>query len=454
MNHSYRRHWARFAGQLAGLVLACGLAPSLPAAQSSGAGGPTGLGAVLDARGRLSVPPGFSGTLDATGFEMRTAADGTPIFVAKDSPDRANKLFGMAEGCNIKPDAIAVLPSGMVYFGGFFSLCGDVPALGVVSYDPRTRRFAALGDGLEYLVPDVMGTPEVLAFALSGSDLYVGGRFTHAGGAPANNVARWDGRAWSALGAGVDDRIYALAWSGNTLFAGGHFLQAGGQPARRIARWNGQAWNALGSGMDNDVSALAARGDEVYAAGRFTSAGGQPANRIARWNGSAWHALGSDFESGGGTLAFLGDDLINYGTVIQDGGVSMAGLSRWDGRAWSCLGTCGETTGAGRFAVSGNDLIATGRFDRVAGTLARNIARYRNGTWTALGVPGAQGIDDSASALAVSGDMVYVSGYFTEAGGVLVRNTAVFNGVGWSPLGTEKPASKAPSMRCWWMGIA
>jgi hypothetical protein len=58
------------------------------------------------------------------------------------------------------------------------------------------------------------------ALTVSGSDLYVGGDFTTAGGASANRVARWNGSAWSALGSGVNTTVNALAVSGSQVFSG------------------------------------------------------------------------------------------------------------------------------------------------------------------------------------------------------------------------------------------
>jgi len=57
-------------------------------------------------------------------------------------------------------------------------------------------------------------SPYVSAIAVSGSDAYVGGKFTEAGGNPANNIARWDGEAWHSLGGGVNGAVYAVAVSG------------------------------------------------------------------------------------------------------------------------------------------------------------------------------------------------------------------------------------------------
>ncbi len=122
----------------------------------------------------------------------------------------------------------------------------------------------------------------VLALAVSGSDVYAGGRFTTAGTNAANYIAKWNGSSWSALGAGMgggsDPHVSALAVSGSDLYAGGGFTTAGGSAATNIAKWNGSSWSALGSGLGdptNTVRALAVSGSTVYAGGLFHDGGGQ-----------------------------------------------------------------------------------------------------------------------------------------------------------------------------------
>jgi hypothetical protein len=119
-----------------------------------------------------------------------------------------------------------------------------------------------------------------------------------AGGVPANYIAKWDGRAWSALGLGLNNQVFALAVSGTNLYVGGYFTTAGGVTVNCIAKWDGSAWSALGSGMNYYVRALAVSGTDLYAGGVFTTAGGIPASYIAKWDGSAWSALGSGMSGG------------------------------------------------------------------------------------------------------------------------------------------------------------
>lgn len=149
----------------------------------------------------------------------------------------------------------------------------------------------------------------------TGPALFVAGWFTEAGGVPAENIARWDGDEWSALGTfsppGFQRRINSLAvlddGTGPALYAGGDFASAGGVAARNVARWDGTAWSALrgpaGNGTNSEVVSLGSleKGPrrELYAGGRFTFAGGVPSTQVGLWRCSSLDLVFADgFESG------------------------------------------------------------------------------------------------------------------------------------------------------------
>lgn len=78
----------------------------------------------------------------------------------------------------------------------------------------------------------------------NGPGLYIGGNFSIAGGVPGTSrIARLDQEGWHALGSGMDDMVLSLAefddglGDGPALYVGGRFSQAGGQPANHIAKW-------------------------------------------------------------------------------------------------------------------------------------------------------------------------------------------------------------------------
>ena len=273
--------------------------------------------------------------------------------------------------------ALAVFDDGngpALYVGGDFTTAGGVPANRIAKWDGSS--WSALGSGVAGN-SSPYGDPSVHALAVfddgSGPALYVGGRFTIAGGVAANRIAKWNGSTWSPLGAGtgngLDPSVYALTvhddGGGPALYVGGGFTRAGGMTANRIAKWSGSAWSPLGSGMANghcddegacytDVTALAVfddgNGPALYAGGDFTWAGGA-ANRIAKWNGSTWSPLGSGlefsgfgwgfptvralavFDGGGGPALYAG------GFFTLAGGVEASGIATWDGTSWSPLGS-------------------------------------------------------------------------------------------------------------------
>jgi hypothetical protein len=229
--------------------------------------------------------------------------------------------------------------SGKLYAGGDFSSIGGIAANSIAVWNGSAWNY--IGNGKTGLDGDIID----LAFDLTGN-LYVGGYFTSAGGVPANNVAKWNGSSWSALGSGLaitdESEWYqpvcasSLVFdSSGNLYVGGRFTSAGGVPANSIAKWNGSSWSALGSGLTltdesynypNAFSLVFDSSGNLYVGGYFTSAGGVPANNVAKWNGSSWSALGSGLTGPhdwmGGVLAI---DLDSSGNLYVGGNFTIAG---------------------------------------------------------------------------------------------------------------------------------
>jgi hypothetical protein len=141
----------------------------------------------------------------------------------------------------------------------------------------------------------------VRSLASSGNDVYIGTDSVNVAGIQqADHVAKWNGSAWSALGAnsaGTDGWlpttafIYAMAATSSQVVVTGSFQNANGNPvADHIASFDGTAWKPLGSnGAGNgpwigNGLAVAILGKDIYVGGSFTNAGGDPlASYIARY---------------------------------------------------------------------------------------------------------------------------------------------------------------------------
>src|SRR5262245_56458389 len=103
------------------------------------------------------------------------------------------------------PDGPGPRPAQAVV-GGRFRVAGDVVGNGLAAHRADTGVWSAFGSGL---TANGAAAEVHAILPLPGGELIAAGSFTHAGGVVANNVARWDGGAWSPVGAGTDGPVKA-----------------------------------------------------------------------------------------------------------------------------------------------------------------------------------------------------------------------------------------------------
>jgi hypothetical protein len=232
---------------------------------------------------------------------------------------------------------------GNVYVGGLFTDAGADPT---ADYVARWNGISWTGLGSNGAGNGALANGNVLAIAVYGADVYVGGGFTNAGGvATADFVARWNGSTWSGLGSNgagngaLTGIVYTVIRVGTDVYVGGNFQNTAGiQQADYVARFDGSNWAALGSdgagtngALGSWVLSLSASGGDIYAAGFFTDAGAPAADFVAVWNGSAWSGLGSNGAGNGAIVGGLNAVRVNadgayVGGVFNDA----AGLTKAD----------------------------------------------------------------------------------------------------------------------------
>lgn len=350
----------------------------------------------------------------------------------------------------------------------------------------------------------------------SGPALYAGGLFEEIGGQAAGNMARWDGSTWSVVGGGIGDaasgRVLAMAThddgSGEALYAAGFFRSAGGSDINDLARWDGDTWTAVGeddgrfsirtlasvdlgdgprliaagrhgqrgdlllSGLglwDGDAwsvpeggvsmgtlgSVLAltvfddGSGPQLIAGGEFERAGPIAGNSVARWDGERWHELGDGlgdasirvyalaaFDDGSGPVLYAGGGPL-FGPGVPGG----THIARWNGSDWVPLGDGLNGTVSDMVVYDdggGPDLYVAGSFTQAGGRLAKHIARWDGSAWSTVGVGVREGFDNGVFALEVfddgTGAALYAGGAFRVAGGTASRRVARWDGLAWSPV--------------------
>ena len=281
------------------------------------------------------------------------------------------------------------------------------------------------------------GDPSVILFSNKDNRLYVGGKFTEVDKVKVNNIAMWDGKTWSALGDGLNDKVNALAVDNQgALYTGGAFTGSGSKAVNYIAEWDGSGWVGLGKGMDDVVISLAVDSkDNIYAAGTFKTVDRKSIEKIAKWDGNTWSGFGNNitFDSDIQTVKIDSTDhLYAVGGFTKIGNSDVHYIAQWDGSQWLPLDK--EVDGFVNtllFDNSGNFYVG-GSFNFAGKVNAAGIARWDSvkKEWSALG---GRGVNGSVNVLVINKQgIVYAGGNFSYAGSLPMVSIAAWDGVQWS----------------------
>ncbi|MGH7243925.1 MAG: immunoglobulin domain-containing protein [Phycisphaerales bacterium] len=305
---------------------------------------------------------------------------------------------------------------------GLFNLAGSTLASNIAVWDPATSQWSAMGPGLN----DQVDALTVMA----NGDLIAGGKFTQAGGASLNHIARWNGTVWSAIGTGTDNEVRGLFTMPNgDLMAGGTFVHAGGVAATRVARWNGSIWSAMGSGFGADVLAFTIWNGDLIAGGVFSGGAG---NRVSRWTGTSWQPLGAGLNAAATSFVTLANgDLAVGGIFGMAGGSQIWGVAAWNGTTWTQLGAGLNDNQVSRIIRDVNgDLLAAGYFS----LNGSGVARWNGTAWSGIGAAASGG----SKTLAVFPDgTLYMGGTFEVANSQRANGVARLDAGVWKALSPD-----------------
>lgn len=178
----------------------------------------------------------------------------------------------------------------------------------------------------------VNGTVCKLYTDATDSKMYVGGYFSHADSLlPAGNIAfvtsSGGSYTWHSMGTGVNGRVNAITEFEGNIYVGGKFSVAGGSAVDNIAYWDGSAWHAAGCLM-GEVKDLTVFNGQLYAAGNFNVCASLPEANFARLDKASgnWEALPA-LEGYVNTLHAYKDTLLLGGQFSYKG--QPANIIRW-----------------------------------------------------------------------------------------------------------------------------
>ena len=417
----------------------------------------------------VAVTPGQGATL-AVNITRTGGFTGAVALSLTDAPDGLTGSFSPSSIPAGATSSTLTLSAATTTALGTYSLTvgasgqaveGKSAALAVTVEAAQAGSWSALGEGVDGAVHAIVDDDD--------GNVYVAGSFARAGGATVNNIAKWDGSSWSALGTGITGltgftAVNALALDGDgNLYAGGRFNTAGGVEAWALAKWDGSSWSALEesplNAFSNGVQALAVDSDgNLYVGAHFVTGIGVPVRieGIARWNGSAWSGVGNFYDEDhlgrvtqgiSGTVRALvideSDNVYIGGIISRAGGEAFNGIVKWDGEGWSGLGQGVGGVGGwiSSLALDGNgNLYAGGQFTVAGNVIADNVAVWNGTEWNVLG----GGIQTSSllqGVWALETDRqgrLYAGGSFTVAGGAPASYLAVWDGTRWGPLDEDQ----------------
>jgi len=178
--------------------------------------------------------------------------------------------------------------------------------------------------GKQTVVASFVG--QVRSLSWFGGKLYAAGAFKLAPSSGGfENLAVWDGSAWSEPpGGAADGPVLELLVSGGALYVGGAFHAIGGLASDNVASFDGTAWTALSLEGALAVYALArTEQGELYAGGALGTL--EAAGGVVKRVGEQWQIVG------GGLAQFQTRGVVSD-LVAHDGVVDATGCGRSGGR--------------------------------------------------------------------------------------------------------------------------
>ena len=330
--------------------------------------------------------------------------------------------------------AAMALVGGTLYVGGEFTHAGDGAGGALPSGRANVAAFAA-ATGVLQAGPANGADGVVVAMAVSGTTLYLGGDFATFGGAARARLAAYDtqGGTVTPWNPAADATVRAIVPSanGSAVFVGGGFAQAGGSARAFVAQIDSStalatSWNP---GANDVVTALARAGNLVYAGGRFTQLAGTARNHAGAIDAStgaiaAWDPNADDtvlaFSVVGNTV-YLGGEFLNVGGRVR---LHAAAVDATTGAVAPWHPATNDPVRV--IAAAANRVALGGSFEALGGHLRKNLAAIDLDTGHLL--PWSPRPDGAVLALTIARDRrLYVGGAFTTIAGQARDRLAAFD---------------------------
>ncbi|KAH9942312.1 cortical protein marker for cell polarity-domain-containing protein [Epithele typhae] len=218
--------------------------------------------------------------------------------------DDAAKTVTALKGSQPKGVVRSLLVSGdSLFVGGEFSIDG-LSTSGFALYNLATQVWDMSGvDSLQGSDGAAVVVRSISKSTADGNQIIVAGSFAQAGSAACRAVCSLDSttRVWAALGNGIQGDVSNVVYSGSeALIVGGSIALADGTSANVATyAFANSTWSAVGDGSDlpGPVTAVEINNNNassIFAAGRSTD---NTTSFLSFWNGVSWTSVGSTLQS-------------------------------------------------------------------------------------------------------------------------------------------------------------
>jgi len=267
--------------------------------------------------------------------------------------------------------------------------------------------------------------------------LYIGGGgFTHINSDYIRGIAYWDGTAYHNMGLGIDlggtpGNVLAIKRYRGNIYVGGAFTAAGNQYTPNMAKWDGAAWTSIGA--NGSVTDMEIYNDELFVCGSFDSIAGIEAHNIAKYDGFAWTAVNTpSYMNGLNTLEFFNGNIFAGGIFSDSAGATPQNIAQYNGISWNHV--AGDVPGlfasVFQLKVFENELYVMGRFYTSDGNPSTSIMKWNGTGWLNVG-NGVGGVNPTISSCSVFNTGLYTAGSFLSAGGIPANKIAKWDGWKW-----------------------
>ncbi len=230
--------------------------------------------------------------------------------------------------------------------------------------------------------------------------------------------------------------------SGNALYIAGSFTRIGEQSIANVAKWDGRRWLDISAGITGDPSSFC-----VYDDGRGKKLYASDVAGVHRWDGTKWNSVGGPMSP----LNFMvvhddgsGAKLVVASDVVGSGGFSWS-FAAWDGSSWSSFGDGFDGLSVDVFSAlesfddgTGAQLYAAGHFLDLAHARFENLERWDGAHWTSvrgISKDGFVAYLSSLKAIDIGGrKSLFVGGDFDSVDGLPTHFVVERSGSKWIPL--------------------